>query len=138
MNHKNKKNNMARDKVKQLWSRMGARVKFLSAEEHDAVLAYISHLPHIIAYALMETIPNEYLEYAAQGLKDTTRIASSSPQMWKDICFANSGKIIKSLDELIANFSKVRKSIVTEEQQNLFEIFKKAKMKRDGLEPHAP
>lgn len=123
----------AKEKVKLLWTKVGAAVKFMPPEEHDKVLAYISHLPHMMAYALMETIPPDFLEYAAQGLKDTTRIAASSPPMWTDIALSNKKNLIKSLDELVKNVSIIRKSIGTGDQKNLQNIFKDAKTKRDGL-----
>ncbi len=131
-------NKAAEEKVKIFWTRLGANVKVLSPMEHDKILAYISHLPHLIAYALIGMIPQEYLEYSAQGLKDTTRIAASSPQMWNDICMANSKNIIKSLDEMVKSLSVLRKQIVTRDEQNLVENFKKAKTKRDGLNPTPP
>src|SRR3989338_7448360 len=75
-----KTNKAAVEKIKNLWTKLGATVKFLPPNEHDKILAYISHVPHLLAYALMGAIPSEYLEYATQGLKDTTRIAASDPE----------------------------------------------------------
>ena len=105
----------------------------MSPEEHDKILAYISHLPHVLAYALMEAIPKEHLEYAAGGLKDTTRIASSSPQVWSDICMGNSKNIIDSLDEVVKILSQIRRSIETSNPKLLADHFKTAKNKRDKI-----
>ena len=128
-----KTNRTACERVKALWTKLGAKVKFISPDEHDQILAYISHLPHLAAYSLIGAIPQEHLEYAAQGLKDTTRIASSSPQMWSDISMANKKNIVAALDEMVKNLGMVRKMVVSNDQQNLINYFKGAKTKRDAI-----
>lgn len=129
-----KTHKVAVEKVKTLWTKLGANVKILSPNDHDKILAYISHLPHLMAYGLMGAIPSEYLEYASQGLKDTTRIAASDPEMWRDICMTNPAHLLKSLDEIVKILSLYRKSIVSKDEQNLIENFRKSKNKRDSLE----
>lgn len=124
---------VAKEKVKILWSKVGAHVKFMPADEHDKILGYVSHLPHVIAYALIETIPPEFLPYAAQGLKDTTRIAGSSGQMWADIALNNKKTLIKAIDEVAKNLSLIRKAVSTDDQKTLLNFFKNAKVKRDSL-----
>ena len=124
---------VAREKVKHFWTVIGSSVKFLSPQEHDKILSFTSHLPHLLAYALIQSIPGDYLQYAAQGLKDTTRIASSSPQMWLDICKTNSREILQALDESTKFLSAFRKAILANDDQALIEHFQKAKEKRDGL-----
>jgi prephenate dehydrogenase len=126
-------NRGACERVKLLWTKVGAKVKFLSPDEHDKILAYISHLPHLVAYSLIGSIPQEHMEYAAQGLKDTTRTASSSPQMWSDICMANKKNILAALDEMVKNLGDVRKMVIANDQQNLVNYFKNSKGKRDAL-----
>ena len=128
---------MARERVKLLWTKLGCQVKFLSPEEHDRILAYISHLPHVVAYALMETIPPEHLTYAAQGLKDSTRIASSSPSMWTDICLGNAKNLIRTLDDLVKNLSAIRKAIIASNPRELTEHFQAGKQKRDTIAGNA-
>ena len=128
-------NRFAEERVRAFWGRLGAVVKTLSPIEHDKILAYISHLPHLLAYALIGIVPEAYLPYAAQGLKDTTRIASSSVHVWNDICMMNSKNVIHSLDELVKTLSLIRKYIIARDEQNLIETFKKAKGKRDTIEP---
>jgi len=127
-------NRLARDKVKHFWTKIGAKVTVLSPEEHDKVLSYISHLPHLIAYGLIQTIPQEFHNYATQSFKDITRIASSTPQMWNDICMANAKHIIKSMDEFAENISLFRRSIIAKDEKKLTEYFDKAKTKRDKIE----
>lgn len=124
---------MAKDRVKLLWSKVGANVKFMAPDEHDRILGYVSHLPHMVAYAMIETVPYEYLAYAAQGLKDTTRIAASSGQMWADIALSNKKTLIKAIDEVAKNLSVIRKAISTDDQKTLLNVFKNAKSKRDTL-----
>ena len=124
---------MAVERVKRMWIRLGANVKLLSPDEHDKILAHISHLPHILAYSLMQTIPPNYLEYGAQGLRDTTRIAGSSAQMWSDICMANSKNIINVIDSLVKNLSAIRKAINTNDHKMLVSQFKEAQAKREAL-----
>ncbi len=127
-------NRVAKEKVRSFWTQLGASVKFLSPTDHDKILSYISHLPHLLAYALMGIIPPEYLEYASTGLKDTTRIAASSPHMWNDICLANSKNILAALDDFVKALSFYRKSIIAKDEQSLLDNFNKSKIKRDGLE----
>ena len=128
-----KTNPFAREKVKHLWTKLGARVKFLTAEEHDEIVGFISHLPHLAAFGLMTSIPDKCLEYAAQGLKDTTRISASSPQLWSEICLSNSKNIINALDDLTKQFSYFRKAILNRDESGLTAYFTKAKEKREKL-----
>ena len=102
--------------------------------EHDESLAFISHLPHLTAFAMMKALPDNYADLATQGLKDTTRIAASDPMMWKDIAFSNQKFILKSLDETVKVLAAMRKAIVTEDQEALVDIFKQAKTKRERLD----
>jgi len=126
-----KTNKGACDRVKRFWIRLGARVKNVSPEEHDRVLAYISHLPHLVAYALIGTLPPSFTEYCAQGFKDTTRIAASTPQIWADISLGNAKNIVKALDEMVKNLSVIRKGIRMQDQKSLLNFLKQAKARRD-------
>jgi prephenate dehydrogenase len=128
-----KTNSGARDRIKLLWSKLGSKVTSLTPEEHDEILSFTSHLPHVLAYGLVGALPEKSKEFVAQGFKDTTRIASSSPQMWNDICMNNSKNVIKALDELIKNLSIIRKAILNKDRETLIQIFTRAKEKRDGL-----
>jgi len=128
-----KTNRNAKDRVKNLWNKLGAEVKFLPPDEHDKILSYVSHVPHVLAYGLIEAVPPEYLEYVSGGLRDMTRIASSDPYVWSEICMENSKNIAQSLDKFIKVLSSYRKSIVSKDQKNLTEDFKNSKNKRDGI-----
>ncbi len=128
-----KTNPAVKEKMKSFWSRMGAQVSFLTPTEHDEILSYTSHLPHLLAYGLVDTLPAKSQEFIAQGFKDTTRIASSSPQIWNDISMTNSKNLIKALDELVKNLSTMRKAINSHDTQTLTQIFTRAKEKRDAI-----
>jgi len=129
-----KTNRLAKEKIKQFWSQLGTSVKFMAPQEHDDVLAYISHMPHLAAFALMKAIPDNYLDHATQGLKDTTRIAASDPQVWRDIALSNHKPILKALDEAVKILASMRKAIVGRDTETLTEIFKQAKAKRERLD----
>jgi prephenate dehydrogenase len=129
-----KTNRLAKEKIKQFWTQLGSNVKFMTPQEHDDVLAYISHLPHLAAFALMKAMPDAFLDHATQGLKDTTRIAASDPQVWKDIALTNQKPILKALDETVKILASMRKAIVARDQEVLVDIFKQAKEKRERLD----
>ena len=124
---------VSKAKVKQLWTRVGAEVKNLNPADHDDSLAYISHLPHLVAYGIMESMPDKYLDLATKGLRDTTRVASSSPKMWNDICMSNAKNVVKSLDEMIAFMSQMRIAIISRDEKALTKHFTTAKEKRDKI-----
>lgn len=128
-----KTSQMVKEKIKQFWTRIGAEVKDFPPEEHDELLSYTSHLPHLLAFGLMEAVPQECLAYVSQGLKDTTRIAASSPQMWNDICLSNAKNTLKALDEFVRCLSHLRKAISEKDQKSLMQHFTKAKEKRDTI-----
>ncbi len=128
-----KTNRLAREKIKQFWAQLGSNVKIMTPQEHDQVLAYISHVPHLVAFALMNAMPDNYLEHATQGLKDTTRIAASDAQVWRDIALSNHKSILKALDEVVKVLATMRKAIVARDQDGLTDIFKQAKEKRERL-----
>jgi prephenate dehydrogenase len=129
-----KTNRLAKEKVKHFWSQLGANVRFMSPAEHDEILAHISHVPHLLAFALMKSIPDQFLEYATQGLRDTTRIAASDPKMWSDIFTSNTKGVLKSLDECAKALGVFRKAIVDGDQQTLLEALNQAKNNRERIE----
>lgn len=131
-----KTNRLAKEKIKQFWTQLGCVVKTMSPVEHDQVLAYTSHLPHIMAFAMMKAIPESYLEHSAGGLKDSTRIAASDPEMWRDISLSNHKQILKGIDETVKALATIRKAIVTHDREGLTEAFKQGKVKREALDKH--
>lgn len=128
-----KTNQIARQKVKHFWTKLGMEVKILTPDAHDEILAYVSHLPHLLAYGLMACIPSQFLEYASQGLKDMSRLAVSSPQLWSDICMANSKNVLNALDRCVEHLAVFRKTVVGHDRKNLIHRFAEAQEKRNTL-----
>jgi prephenate dehydrogenase len=122
-------------KVQALWSACGAKVSRMGAEEHDAVLAAVSHLPHLLAFALVHEVAErensaELFSFAAGGFRDFTRIASSHPEMWRDICVANRDRL---LDE-VSRFSKKLDHVkaLLDNPEKLEKLFAEARAARDA------
>jgi prephenate dehydrogenase len=121
--------------IQSFWERMGAQVSVMSADHHDAVLAATSHLPHLLAFALVDMLGRqdeqcEIFKYAAGGFRDFTRIASSDPTMWRDICTANKDQLIPLLHQLKTELDKIERLLVDNDGQRLFETFSYARNAR--------
>lgn len=120
-------------KLKLFWERLGAKVKVIAAEEHDKIISATSHLPHLTAFGLIAAIPESYFPYAASGLKDTTRIASSDPLLWTEIFLTNPKAVIKSIIALQKELAVFSGLIRKKDAKTLFDKIKRAKIKRDKL-----
>ena len=126
----------ALDQVRDMWEAAGAKVTEMDPVHHDAVLAATSHLPHVLAYALVESLARlsddgEVFEYAAGGFRDFTRIASSDPVMWRDICLANGDAIQLMIEHFVADLQELTSAIENRDGQQLLDIFSSAKTARD-------
>lgn len=124
--------------VEAMWSALGAQVSHMTAAHHDEVLAATSHLPHVLAYTLVDTLAamaerTEIFAYAAGGFADFTRIASSDPALWRDIVKANRGPVLHTLDAYMAQLQDVRSAIASGDDHHLHDIFERAKTARDGF-----
>ncbi|MEC7875269.1 MAG: prephenate dehydrogenase/arogenate dehydrogenase family protein [Pseudomonadota bacterium] len=122
--------------VTQMWESVGAEVVNLDVKHHDEVLAATSHLPHMLAYALVDCLAgmqerDEIFKYAAGGFADFTRIASSSPEMWHDICFSNREALIRTLEMFSSHIDDIKLAIEKSESDELLKIFRRAKEVRD-------
>lgn len=117
-------------KIQQMWTKLGANVKNFEPQVHDEIMAYVSHLPHVLAFGLASMIPDEYIENVPQSLNDMTRIAASSPQMWNDICLSNSFHLVKSIDQIVNELSVLRLAIVQKDSKKLMDYFTKSRDKR--------
>ncbi|MFH1640536.1 MAG: prephenate dehydrogenase [Candidatus Omnitrophota bacterium] len=117
-------------KLERFWNALGARVIFLSAENHDRVLSFVSHLPHAVAFSLIESMPKQYLKFSPQSLKDTTRIAASDSELWADIFLSNRKNILKAIALLENNLSMLKQAINKKEKGLLIRILKEAQIKR--------
>ncbi|MDO9287718.1 MAG: prephenate dehydrogenase/arogenate dehydrogenase family protein [Thermodesulfovibrionales bacterium] len=123
-------------KITALWKSLGARTVNLDADEHDRVYAAVSHLPHIIAYALVNAvsdIDSSYIKFAGQGFKDSTRIASSSPEIWRDICLMNKNNILKFINVFNKNLDSLGRHIQKSNSPALEKEFKKARTLREDV-----
>ena len=122
-------------KMQQFWEMLGASISIMDVEHHDHVLAATSHLPHILAFSLVDLLgkkdeKNEIFKFAAGGFKDFTRIASSDPSMWRDICLANKNEITQLIQQLQNELEKISKMLENDESQMLFDTFDNARKAR--------
>ncbi|NEX18102.1 MAG: prephenate dehydrogenase/arogenate dehydrogenase family protein, partial [Halochromatium sp.] len=130
-------------RVRAMWERVGSEVTEMSVEHHDEVLAATSHLPHMLAFGLVDALArmrsnDEIFRYAAGGFRDFTRIASSSPEMWRDICIANADALSRMLARFGDEMTELSKTIRAADAEALLAIFERARAAReryvDGLE----
>lgn len=124
---------LALGKIKKMWRGLGAKVLILSSKEHDKRLSFASHLPHIVAYALIGAIPKEALGFAARGLKDTTRIASSDPGLWSDIFLTNRKNLLSAIGLFEENINKIKSAIKSNNRNSLSSILSQSQKKRELL-----
>jgi prephenate dehydrogenase len=122
--------------VDRLWSALGASVSRMTPEEHDGVFAAVSHLPHLLAYALVNDISTRtdaarLFGYAAGGFRDFTRIASSHPEMWRDICTANNDQLLQELARYTAELARIGELLQKRDAQALEKLFTDARAARE-------
>ncbi len=125
------------DRVALAWKQCGALIHQLTAQEHDAVFAAVSHLPHLLAYALVDDIaarPNaeRLFQYAASGFRDFTRIAGSSPEMWRDIALANRPALLAELDSYLVQVTELRDLLDMNDGPALEALFGRAQSARQA------
>jgi prephenate dehydrogenase len=125
------------DKVAAAWRLCGAIIHILTPEEHDKVFAAVSHLPHLLAYALVDDIANKphadlLFQYAASGFRDFTRIAGSSPEMWRDISLANRDALLGELDAYLAQLSGLRARLAAADGPALEGVYANAQRARQA------
>ncbi len=118
------------------WEACGARISSMSAAEHDAVFAAVSHLPHVLAYALVHEFAGrensgQLFGYAAGGFRDFTRIASSYPEMWRDICVANRDALVTELDRYVEKLRALRVPLAAGDGVALEAVFDQARNARN-------
>ena len=125
--------------VQKMWEAAGARVLRMTPEAHDYVFAAVSHLPHVIAYALVNTLlelENESegtISYSAGGFRDFTRIAASHPEMWRDICLMNKKNILEMMDRYESRIAKIKSLIQSDDAEGLYKEFEMARQVREKL-----
>ncbi|MCK5140362.1 MAG: prephenate dehydrogenase [Thermodesulfovibrionia bacterium] len=127
----------ALNKILNLWKTMGAETVLMSPEEHDSIFAAVSHLPHVVAYVLINTIMDfneNILIHGGRGLRDMTRIALSPSNLWRDICRYNKENIMKTLEQFLLSVEEVKNLIQNSDWDNLEKKFQKAQAGRQTLD----
>ena len=125
-------------KIENMWQLCGASIEYLGVEQHDKVMAATSHLPHMLAYGLVNYLSSlndhdEIFKYAAGGFRDFTRIASSDPVMWRDVCISNGEALLTLIEGYKNELDQVSVAIREGDQERLLELFGNAKSERDSL-----
>jgi prephenate dehydrogenase len=122
--------------VRDMWLSTGAEVVDMSVPVHDEVLAATSHLPHVLAYALVDALAqsessDDIFRFAAGGFRDFTRIASSDPVMWRDIAVANRDALLGAIDQFSEHLAGLRQAVAGQQSEQMLETFTRAKAARD-------
>ncbi len=124
-------------RIRKAWEICGANVSELTAEQHDTVFAAVSHLPHLLSFALVHDLAkrenkDQLLSFAASGFRDFTRIAASSPEMWRDICLANRDALMVELQQYAAELYILHQALENNDATKLEEIFSLAREVRSA------
>ncbi|MGW8312115.1 MAG: prephenate dehydrogenase [Desulfuromonadales bacterium] len=125
--------------IRRMWQLVGSQVVIMDVEKHDRVLAAISHLPHMVAYALVNAVgaydryDESILEYSAGGFRDFTRIASSDPTMWRDIALTNRDALVEMMEQFETFFKELKEDVLLGSSERLFEFFRRSKQSRDEI-----
>ncbi len=126
-------------KVVRMWELAGSEVVLMGPRKHDKVLAAISHLPHMVAYSLVNAVGDyegcdeNILKYSAGGFRDFTRIASSDPVMWRDIALQNRAAILEMMDFFAANHAKLRSLVADSDGEGLEKFFERSRDHRESI-----
>ena len=126
--------------LEKFWKKLGSKVDVMNAKQHDYILSITSHMPHLIAYNIVNTTlkikkkkDRNIVKYSAGGLRDFTRIAASNPIMWRDIFVQNKENTSKMIDKFIENLKDLKKAIKSKNEKKLEKIFKKTKKIRKEI-----
>lgn len=130
------------ERIAAMWRATGASVHAMSAGQHDRVFASVSHLPHVLSFALVEQILNSSdaevkFSFAAGGFRDFTRIAASSPEMWRDVCVANRAALLDEIDDYTAVLARLRAAIEAGDGATLEAVFARSRTARSAWQERA-
>lgn len=128
-----KTNRQAVQTLKRFWSKLGCHIKLMRPAEHDRILANISHLPHIAAAALINTISTKDGKFAGKGFIDTSRIASGPVNIWADVLLTNANNTVKGVDKMITELTKLRRAIKKQNKGQIEKLLEAAKSRRSTL-----
>ena len=126
----------ALEKIQALWKAVGTQIVMLNPEEHDRIYAAVSHLPHLLAYALVNTVADmdgSYLAFSGKGFMDATRIASSSEEVWNDICMLNRENLIDALAVFQKTLERLDQYLKAGNSDSLKNEFRKARAMRENI-----
>jgi prephenate dehydrogenase len=128
-------------KLERFWKSLGSRVLKLPPEQHDLFVSRTSHLPHVVAATLAHLVldpaqPKGQSQLCANGFRDTTRIASGSPEMWRDIALANRKHVARSVTAFISELQKFESVLKKSDAHGIEKIFEEAKQRRDQWRDH--
>ncbi|MGD9015505.1 MAG: prephenate dehydrogenase/arogenate dehydrogenase family protein [Candidatus Omnitrophota bacterium] len=126
---------LALSRIRKLWIELGSRVILLTPARHDKLISHVSHLPHIIAFSLIQSVPRSSLFLASSGLKDTTRIAASPAGLWEDIFLTNAENILVALRGFTNSLSGIRRAIKQGDARALERLLRQARLKRQLIKP---
>jgi prephenate dehydrogenase len=130
----------ALDTVRDMWKAAGAEITVMDADLHDKVFAAVSHLPHVAAFAMMSAVSElntgteDYLQFSGAGFRDFTRIAASSPEMWKDICILNRDNLVLMIDRYLFALNRFKHEIMAKDERRLKTDLIKSSNVRRGME----
>jgi prephenate dehydrogenase len=119
--------------LREFWSALGCYVKVMSPAEHDRILADVSHLPHITAAALVNASDADELKFAGKGFMDSSRIASGPSNIWADVLLTNAKNIVKGIDRLTAELTKLKKAIRAGDRKKIEKLLESARTRRSTL-----
>ena len=128
-----KTNRRALRVLKRFWSELGCIIKVMTPAEHDRIFANVSHLPHMIAGALINANSNEDLKFSGKGFMDTSRIASGPANIWADVLLTNTKNISRGIDKVIAELTKLKKAIKGKNKAEIEKLLERARNKRATL-----
>jgi len=131
-----KTNVNAVERLTHIWKTFGCMVELIDPDEHDRIYAMVSHLPHLLAYAIVNTVADvdsSYLKFAGQGFMGTTRIALSSPELWRDICILNQDNLLKFIEIFKKNLGRLSQYLRASDLKSLEGEFERARTLREGI-----
>jgi len=126
-------NKAAVSKVINFWKKLNTKIIILTPEQHDKIISFTSHLPHLVSFSLIKAIPMQYLPTGASGLKDTTRIALSDAEIWADIFLSNKEELLNSLEVFEKELNSIKKIIFQEKREKLIKSLTQSKTKRERI-----
>jgi len=130
----------ALEQVSALWTAAGMQVVTMDPDRHDHIFAAVSHLPHAAAYAMVSTVAQysegsaNYVSFSGAGFRDFTRIAASSPEMWRDICLLNGANIVEMIEHYQFSLNRIKKAIKQNDPRKLEALFRSASDVRRGMQ----